>query len=95
MKELRPIRTETDYEKPLAEVERLLGSKSGTPKGDRLDVLATLIEEYEAKHYGDAGHETEPNKVLGTRPTDKKVDHSALIKRAIKRYPKTLARLAK
>jgi antitoxin component HigA of HigAB toxin-antitoxin module len=93
MKELRLIRTEADYEKALAEVER--GSKRGTPKGDRLDVLATLIEEYEAKHYGDAGHETEPIKVLGTRPTGKKVDHSTLIKRTIKRYPKTLARLAK
>jgi HTH-type transcriptional regulator / antitoxin HigA len=45
MKELRLIRTEADYEKALAEVERLLGSKRGTPKGDRLDVLATLIEE--------------------------------------------------
>lgn len=35
----------------MAEVERLWGSKSGTPKGDRLDVLATLIEVYEAEHY--------------------------------------------
>lgn len=95
MKELRLIRTEADYEKALAEVERLLGSKRGKPKGDRLDVLATLIEEYEAKHYGDAGHETEPIKVPGTRPTGKKVDHSAVIKRTIKRYPKTLARLGK
>jgi len=32
-------------------VERLWGAKSGTPEGDRLDVLAALIEVYEAKHY--------------------------------------------
>lgn len=49
--DLKPIRTETDYEVALAEVERLWGAKSGTPDGDRLDVLATLIEVYEAKHY--------------------------------------------
>src|ERR1700723_2541779 len=49
--ELRPIRTETDYEAALAEVGRLWDAKSGTPTGDRLDVLVTLIEAYEDKHY--------------------------------------------
>lgn len=51
MGELKPIRTKADYEEALAEVERLWGAKSGTPKGDRLDVLATLIDAYEAEHY--------------------------------------------
>lgn len=51
MKSLRPLRSEKDYEAALAEVERLWGAKAGTPKGDRLDILATLIEAYEAKHY--------------------------------------------
>jgi HTH-type transcriptional regulator/antitoxin HigA len=49
-KELKPIRTEADYEAALAEVERLWGAKSGTA-GDRLDILATLIDAYEAEHY--------------------------------------------
>jgi HTH-type transcriptional regulator / antitoxin HigA len=49
--EIRPVRTEADYEAALAEVERLWGTKSGTPKGDRLDVLATLIEVYEGGRY--------------------------------------------
>ena len=49
--ELKPIRTKADYEKALSDVERLWGAKSGTPKGDRLDVLATLIDAYEAAHY--------------------------------------------
>ncbi|MBV8963702.1 MAG: helix-turn-helix domain-containing protein [Hyphomicrobiales bacterium] len=49
--ELKPLRAEADYEKALIEVERLWGSKSGTPKGDRLDVLVTLIEAYEDEHY--------------------------------------------
>lgn len=49
--DLKPIRTEADYDAALVEVEHLWGSKSGTPEGDRLDVLATLIDVYEAKHY--------------------------------------------
>ncbi|SIT84339.1 helix-turn-helix domain-containing protein [Pontibaca methylaminivorans] len=49
--ELKPIRTEADYDAALAEVERLWGAKSGTPDGDRLDVLATLIEVYEEKQH--------------------------------------------
>jgi len=49
--ELKPIRSKADYKKALIEVERLWGAKSGTPEGDRLDVLATLIDAYEAEHY--------------------------------------------
>lgn len=49
--DVKPIRTKKDHEAALAEVERLWGAKSGTPAGDRLDVLATLIEAYEAVHY--------------------------------------------
>ena len=48
---LRPIRTKADYGRALAEVERLWGAKAGTPRGDRLDILATLIDAYEAEHY--------------------------------------------
>jgi HTH-type transcriptional regulator/antitoxin HigA len=51
MAELKPIRNEADYEAALVEVERLWGARSGTPEGDRLDVLATLIDVYEAKHH--------------------------------------------
>lgn len=49
--ELKPIRTKADYKSAMAEVERLWGAKSGTAKGDRLDVLVTLIETYEARHF--------------------------------------------
>jgi HTH-type transcriptional regulator/antitoxin HigA len=48
---IKPIRTEKDYDAALREVERLWGAKSGTVEGDRLDVLATLIEAYEDKKY--------------------------------------------
>ncbi len=49
--ELRPIRSEADYEAALKKVERVWGAKSGTPEGDRLDVLATLIDAYEAQNF--------------------------------------------
>lgn len=47
--ELKPIRNEADYDAALIEVARLWGASGGSPEGDRLDVLATLIEAYEAK----------------------------------------------
>jgi HTH-type transcriptional regulator/antitoxin HigA len=49
--EIRPIRTSADHRAAMAEVEKLWGAKSGTPQGDRLDVLATLIDAYETRHY--------------------------------------------
>jgi HTH-type transcriptional regulator/antitoxin HigA len=49
--ELKPIRTDADYETAMAQVEQLWGARSGTPDGDRLDVLATLIDAYEAVHH--------------------------------------------
>lgn len=49
--DVKPIRTEADHERALAEVERLWGARSGTPRGDRLDVLATLIDAYESEHH--------------------------------------------
>src|SRR5437588_8104401 len=51
LSEVKPIRSEADYEGALAEVERLWGARSGTPEGDRLDVLATLIDAYESAHH--------------------------------------------
>ena len=51
MADIRPIHSNADYESALADAERLWGAKSGTPEGDRLDILVTLIEAYEAKHY--------------------------------------------
>jgi HTH-type transcriptional regulator/antitoxin HigA len=48
--ELKPIRTAADYERALVALERLWGAASGTARGDRLDVLATLIDAYETEH---------------------------------------------
>jgi len=49
--EVKPIRSRRDYDAALKEVERLWGAKAKTRDGDRLDVLATLIDAYEAEHY--------------------------------------------
>ena len=51
MKNLKPIRTKADYEAALRVIERLWGSRAGTPEGDRLDILATLVDAYESEHY--------------------------------------------
>ena len=48
---IRPIRTERDYDATLREVDDLMDAALGTPRGERLDVLVTLIEAYEARHW--------------------------------------------
>lgn len=46
-----PIRTKRDHTRALREIEQLMHARRGTPEGDRLDVLVTLVEAWEAKHY--------------------------------------------
>lgn len=49
--EIRPIKTEQDYNAAMIRIEELWGAKKDTPKGDELDLLVTLVESYETKHY--------------------------------------------
>ena len=49
--DIKPVRTKRDYDAALREIETLMTARRGTPEGDRLDVLATLVEAYEAKHF--------------------------------------------
>ncbi len=49
--DVKPIRSSADHEAAIRAVELLWGAKAGTPEGDRLDVLATLIDAYETAHY--------------------------------------------
>jgi len=49
--DVRPIKTKRDYELALKAVEQLMSARRGTPEGDRLEVLVTLIESYEARHF--------------------------------------------
>jgi HTH-type transcriptional regulator/antitoxin HigA len=49
--DITPIKTHRDYRRMLKEIEGLMYAKRNTPEGDRLDVLVTLVEAWEAKHY--------------------------------------------
>lgn len=81
--DVRPIRTDADLRAAIAEVERLWGAPEGSPDGDKLDVLATLVDAYEREHFpvqpstplemlryavGDMGRtQTELAEVVGSR----------------------------
>lgn len=49
--EVKPIRTEADYNAALKNIEQLWDASYGSSEGDKLDVLATLVEAYENEHY--------------------------------------------
>ena len=49
--EINPIKTDADYQAALKEIETLMMSALGSPEGEKLDVLVTLVEAYERKHY--------------------------------------------
>ncbi|KAF0110439.1 MAG: helix-turn-helix domain-containing protein [Chloroflexi bacterium] len=49
--EIKPVRNEADYQAALKEIEKLMESQPGTPEGDRMDVLVTLVEAYEDRHF--------------------------------------------
>ncbi len=48
---IKPIKTRRDYQNALKQIEKLWDAKPNTAKGDRLEVLVTLVEAYEEKHY--------------------------------------------
>jgi HTH-type transcriptional regulator/antitoxin HigA len=47
---IKPIRTKADHRAALKEIETLMAARPGTPEGERLDVLATLVEAWERIH---------------------------------------------
>jgi len=49
--DIRPIKTEADYQTALTEIEQLYTVSPGTAEGDRLEILITLVEAYEDEHY--------------------------------------------
>jgi HTH-type transcriptional regulator/antitoxin HigA len=49
--EIAPIKSYDDYRRVLGEIERLMNARRNSPKGDRLDVLVTLVEAWERKHH--------------------------------------------
>lgn len=51
MMEIAPIKSNRDYRRVLKEIETLMRARRNSPEGDRLDVLVTLVEAWERKHY--------------------------------------------
>lgn len=49
--DIRPIKSETDYERALSEIESLWGAEENTKEGNKLDILLVLVEDYERKHH--------------------------------------------
>lgn len=49
--DVRPIRTEADYDAALEAIDSLMGGEPNSPEADRLEVLVTLVEAYESKHW--------------------------------------------
>jgi len=75
--EIKPIRTERDYERALREVERLMDAKPGTAEDDRLDVLATLVDAYESEHF--PMDPPDPIEAIRFRLEQQGLDPSALV----------------
>lgn len=75
--EIKPIRNDVDHAGALREIERLWGAKEETSAGDRLEVLTTLVEAYEEKHFPiDA---PDPIEAIQFRLEQQGLDHHALV----------------
>lgn len=48
---IKPIHTEADYQAALNRLELIFDAQKGTEKGDELEILSILIDEYEQKHF--------------------------------------------
>ena len=74
---LKPIKTHADHEAALKEIERLWGAEEGTPEGDNLDILLTLVDAYEEIHF--PIEMPDPIEAIKFRLEQQGLDQSALI----------------
>ncbi|RPI87891.1 MAG: transcriptional regulator [Chloroflexi bacterium] len=101
--EIKPIRTEADYEAALKEIERLWGTEPGTPEGDRFEVLFTLVEAYEDQHFPilppdpiEAIKYYMESRGLSRRDLEQYIGHSGRVSEVLKRKrPLTLPMIRK
>lgn len=75
--EIKPIRNDADHKEALREIEKLWGAKEGSADGDRLDVLTTLVEAYEDKHFPMG--QPDPIEAIRFRLEQQGLDHRALV----------------
>jgi HTH-type transcriptional regulator/antitoxin HigA len=76
--DVKPIKNESDYDAALAEIADLMDARANTPEGDRLDVLATLVEAYEEKHW--RVHPPDPIEAIKLRMQQRGLSRSDLEK---------------
>jgi len=74
---VKPIKTHADHEAALKEIERLWGAEEGTPEGDNLDILLTLVDAYEEIHF--PIEMPDPIEAIKFRLEQQGLDQSALI----------------
>jgi HTH-type transcriptional regulator/antitoxin HigA len=88
---IKPIKTERDYRNALKEIENLWNAKPNTSMGDRLDVLVTLVEAYEQKHYK-VGHPDPIEAIkfcmeqLDLKPSDRKRKLTVEMMRSLRKH---------
>ena len=75
--QIKPIKTESDHAAALREIERLWGAAEGSAAGDRLEVLATLVEAYEQAHFPIQA--PDPIEAIKFRLEQQGVDKKALV----------------
>jgi len=49
--DIKPIKSDSDYERALSRIDELMDAERDSPEGDELDVLTTLVEAYESRHF--------------------------------------------
>ena len=49
--DIKPLRSRKDCSAALADVDALMTARRGSPEGEKLEVLVTLIEAYERQHF--------------------------------------------
>ncbi len=74
--DIRPIKTKKDHAAALRRIEQLMAAKANSPEGDELDILVTLVEAFEAKHY--AIDEPDPIAAIQHRMEDLGMDRKDL-----------------
>jgi len=75
--QLKPIKTEADHEAALREIERLWAAEEGTPEGDRLEILITLVEAFEETNF--PMDLPDPVEAIKFRLEQQGEDHKALV----------------
>jgi HTH-type transcriptional regulator/antitoxin HigA len=75
--EIKPIKNDQDHDRALGEIERLWGAAEGTARGDRLEILISLVEAYERRHL--PIDPPDPIDAIRFRLEQQGLDHRALI----------------